>query len=97
MLISEPIFEKDNSIHFKCEFRTIDEQLVDPISPAFKIEDQDGNTIITGTPTRKSTGVYYFYHNLADEGHYIVEFSGTIAGCPVKARKTFQIKETKIN
>lgn len=97
MLISNPIFEKDNSIHFKCEYRAINEQLIDPISPSYEIKDQDGNTITSGTPIKSSTGVYYFYAKISNEGKYIVEFGGRIHGQDVKARKVFQVKQTKAN
>ena len=91
-----PIFETGNTIHFRCEYRNILDELTDPTEPSYNIYDAQGTSIASGTPTKDKTGIYYVYKTIDTEGTYIIEFSGKIANHPVKVRKIFKVKTTAI-
>ena len=87
-------FEKGNSVYFQCTFYTIRGAKVDPTSPTYSVTDSDSVEVDSGTPTKASTGVYYFYYAPASEGKFVVKFSGTINSQAVIGRSVFDIKET---
>jgi len=61
-------FEKDNSVYFKCTFYNILGTKTDPDSPAYAVYDSSGAEIVSGTPEKSATGIYYFYHAFSTEG-----------------------------
>ena len=91
-----PIFETGNTIHFRCEYRNILDELTDPSDPEYNIYDAQGNSIASGTPIKDTTGVYIVYETINSEGTYIIEFTGKIANHSVKARKVFKVETTTV-
>lgn len=89
-------FEKGNTIYFECTYKDFNGEIVDPTSPAYAIINSAGASQASGTPTKKETGVYYFYWTSASVDTFRVEFTGTIGGQAGVARELFRVIETKI-
>lgn len=89
-------FEKGNSIYFECTYYDFDGVITEPTSPAYKVIDSKGNEEASGTPSKKETGVYYFYWESPNVDDYRVEFTGSIGGQNGVVRQVFKVVETKI-
>jgi len=87
-------FEKGNTTYFECCFRNMTSELDDPTNPTYKIYDIRGNVVASGTPSKKSKGLYFVYWTPIAVGDYIIEFSGTIDTHQVKYREKFKVIET---
>ncbi len=90
-------FEANNTAYFECFYRSLQHELTTPISPQWKILDAKGNTTASGTPSKKSDGLYFFYWTPTVPGNYVVEFTGTIASDAVKIRKNFIVTRTTLD
>jgi len=87
-------FEKGNTTYFECYFRSMSSDLKDPDNPVYRIYDIRGNVVASGTPSKKSTGLYFVYWTPVSVGDYVIEFSGIIDSHEVKFRATFKVIET---
>ncbi len=70
--------EKDNTAYFGCLFRDQLDQLADPTFSTYKVIDIKGNTIVSGTPIKQTTGSYFFFWSPSSTGDYLVKFEGKI-------------------
>jgi len=93
MLSTTRRFRNDNTIYFEASFRKADGTLSDAVTPAYLIENSKGTSQASGTPTKKSTGIYYFFYTPDTVGDFVVEFSGTIETLAAVMRKKFKIYE----
>lgn len=96
MLDTTKTFEKDNTVYFEVKYRNSNSQLIDPGSPTYSIEDSKGIEQTSGTPTEKSTGIYFFYWTPTSTGDYVVIFSGLIQNYSATIRKKFKVVETDV-
>lgn len=88
-------FEQGNSIYLEAYYQGIDSTVADPSSPAYTVYDIKGNAVKSGTPSKETTGHYFFYWVPSSTGEYIVEFTGTIDTHAVKMREKIKIVKTK--
>jgi len=89
-------FEKGNTAYFECYFRDMQSFLKDPTNASYTVIDIKGRTITTGIPSKKSTGLYYFFWTPLLTGDFIVQFDGEIDGFKTKMRKKFKVIETSL-
>ena len=98
MLHTTKTFELGNSIYFECVYRTPMGILADPGNPAWKITTKRGVVVASdateGGPYERSTGLWYIIWLSEDIGDYVLEFSGSINGNPVKIRRPFKVIKT---
>lgn len=74
------LVERGRSIKITGKYYDNGGTLIDPTSPAVAIYNESGTSVTTGTPTKASTGVYYYIWNTTGSttiGIYIAEFTGT--------------------
>jgi len=89
-------FQKNNTAYFQCYYRDQVSTLTDPTSPTYLITDINGATITSGTPTKKSTGLWYLFWEPTATGDFVITFGGTIDGDSVKIRRKFKVIETEL-
>lgn len=87
-------FETDNTAYFECFFKNPHQVLTDPVNPQWKILDAYGNTTASDTPSKKSTGLFFFFWTPTEPGDYVVEFTGTIQSDAIIIRKPFIVIRT---
>lgn len=82
-----------DTLLLKCSFYSWAGTLADPTSVTLNIYDVSRTKLVTAaTPTKLSTGVYYYYYTPSVEGRQTVEFSGTLATNTTLVRKYVTIE-----
>ncbi len=69
-------------------------ELITPSTPLFKIIDIKGATTESGTPNKKSTGIYYYFWTPTDTGDYTYEFTGTMGSYSTTFKRKLKVIET---
>ena len=87
-------FEIGNSVYFECYYRNQQGELGDPTSPLYQIQDIKGQIKKSGTPTKKSTGIYYVFWEPDRTGDFTLIFSGSVGTFPTVLRKKFKVIRT---
>jgi hypothetical protein len=96
MLETTKTFEKDNTIYFEVSYRKATGVLTDPVTPTYIIKDSIGASITNGTPTKKSTGKWFFYYTPTSTGDFTVEFTGTIENYATFIKRKFKVVDVEI-
>lgn len=97
-LVSTKKFESGNTVYFECTFRNQLSQLEDPTNPTWQIQDIKDATIASGSLTKKSTGVFYFFWTATTIGDFIALFQGTLDSGTYAAviRRPFKVVRTSL-
>ena len=90
------VFELGNSAYFECYYRNMSSELTDPVNPTWTIFDMKASAVATGTPFKKSTGVYYFYWTSSTPADYTLLFAGVVLGQNVEMRRRFKVIRTSL-
>lgn len=91
MLDTTKTFENNNTIYFEATFRKANGALSDVITPTYLVENSRGTSQSSGTPTKKTTGIYYVFYTPDTVGDFEIQFSGTIETYTATMRKKFKI------
>lgn len=91
-------FEFGNTAYFECSFRNQLSQLEDPTNPIYEIFNVKGESVTSGSLTKKSTGLFYFFWTPTALGDFIVQFKGTLDSDTYLStiRKKFKVIKTRI-
>ena len=90
-------FESGNTAYFECYYRDMQGNLKDPDNPKYRIFNMKNSEVVSSTtPSKKITGLYYFFWTPEIPGNYIIEFTGSILGLPIQMRKKFQVIKTSL-
>ena len=95
MLATTKTFELGNTIYFECLYRDLVGSPTDPATPAWAITNIKG-AVDSGTPTKRTTGIWYCFWIPDEVGDYILTFTGNIDNYPVVMRRPFKVVETRI-
>ncbi|MCK4307312.1 hypothetical protein KAW50_03680 [candidate division WOR-3 bacterium] len=87
-------FQKDNTAYFECYYRDMQSFKKDPVNPTYVILDIRGNVVTSGIPSKKATGIFYFFWTPTSEGDYLLIFGGSVSGYSVKLRRKFKVVRT---